>query len=775
LRQANEQMRTSEARFRLMISEVKDYAIFMLDTEGRVVTWNAGAKELKGWEAEEIIGEHFSRFYPLEEVAKRKPERELEMAKAEGRFEEEGWRVRKDGSRFLAKVLITPLHDEEGRLTGFAKVTRDMTEYRRIEKAVKEEEARLAAVIGSAMDAVVTVDDKHCITLFNPAAERMFGCSAAEAMGRPLDQFMPERYRGTHGAHIEAFGRTNTTRRKMGGLGAIYGLRSNGEEFPIEASISQVQVGEQRMFSVILRDITERKLAEEELRQQASLLGLGTVLVRDMKSRIVFWSAGAAKLYKYSMEEALGKISHDILQTEFPEPLAQIEKTVRENGSWEGELVHHTGDGGKVVVASQWVQYHDAGGKPIRILEFNADITARKRAEEAQLRSQKLEGLGTLAGGIAHDFNNILLAINGNTKLAIADLAPDNPAQESLAEIAKASARATDLVRRILAFSRPQEMKREVLHLQPVVEEALKLVRATLPATIEFRTEFACDLPTVVADGTQIHQVIVNLATNAAHAIGEKNGVIEFRLDTATVGEGDTDPCAEMREGEYVRLYVSDNGCGMERATLSRIFDPFFTTKGPGEGTGLGLSVVHGIMTNHGGTVRVYSEPGRGTAFHLYFPAVGREVETMPKPTQEMECGRHEHILYVDDEEPLVFLATRMLERLGYKVTGHTDAAKALEEFRARPRDFDVVVTDLSMPKMSGFALARELLATRADVPIVLTSGYVRPEDQERALEMGLRDLILKPNTIEQLGRTLDQLFHPESSVSKGGPAYRNG
>jgi CheY-like chemotaxis protein len=205
----------------------------------------------------------------------------------------------------------------------------------------------------------------------------------------------------------------------------------------------------------------------------------------------------------------------------------------------------------------------------------------------------------------------------------------------------------------------------------------------------------------------------------------------------------------------------------MERATLDRIFDPFFTTKGPGEGTGLGLSVVHGIMTNHGGAIRVYSEPGRGTAFHLYFPAAGRAVESAQKPVRETERARHEHILYVDDEEALVFLGKRMLERLGYRVTGHTDATVALEEFQAKPGDFDVVVTDLSMPKMSGFALARELQAIRPDVPIVLTSGYVRPEDQEKALGMGLRDLILKPSTIEQLGRTLDQLFRAESSVSK--------
>jgi PAS domain S-box-containing protein len=767
LTQANKLMRNSEERLRLLISGVKDYAIFMLDPEGRVVDWNPGAQRIKGWHAEEIIGQHFSRFYLPQEVADKKPQRELEIAKSEGRFEEEGWRLRKDGSRFWANVLITPLHDDQGRFAGFAKVTRDLNERHRIEQTIKEEEARLAAVIGSAMDAVVTVDANQRITLFNPAAERMFACSAADAMGRSLDRFIPERFRSQHASHIHNFGQTNITRRSMGEMGAIYGLRSNGEEFPIEASISQVQIGEQRMFSVILRDITERKRAEEELRQQASLLDLANALVRDMESRIVFWSSGSEKIYGYTKAEALGRSCHELLQTGFPIPLAQIEQIFEKEGNWEGELLHRTRDGSQVVVASQWVTYRDSQGKPIRVLEVNRDITSSKRAEALQLRSQKLESLGTLAGGIAHDFNNILLAITGNTKLAMADLPPEHPVQESLAEIGKAGTRATDLVRRILAFSRPQELERKVLHLQPIVEEALKLLRATLPSTVEFRSEFAKDLAPVVADASQVHQIIVNLGTNAAHAIGTRSGLIEFRLDVADLRGDHAEPPAGIPKGAYICLTVADNGCGMDRAVLDRIFDPFFTTKAPGEGTGLGLSVVHGIIQNHGGAIRVYSDLGRGTAFYLYFPAAASAVERSPEPPRPVQRGRSERVLYVDDEEPLVFLVKRMLERLGYRVSGFTDATRALEEFRSRPRDFDVVVTDLSMPRMSGFELAHEILAARPDVPIVMTSGYVRPEDQQKALEMGLRDLIPKPHTIEQLGRTLDALFHHDTKLTK--------
>jgi PAS domain S-box-containing protein len=765
LQGVNDSLRSSEEHFRLLVSGVKDCAIFMLDLRGHINNWNQGAFRLLGWSANEIIGQHFSRFFEPVEAADRKPHQQLEIAKSKGNFEEESWRVRYDATRFWAQSLITPVQNDLGILVGFAVVFRDLTERHRIQRAMANEEARLAAVIGSAMDAVVTTDENHRITLFNPAAERMFLSSAADAMGKPLDQFLPERFRKTHDSHIEQFGKTHTTRRKMGALSAIYGLRSNGEEFPIEASISQVKVDNQPMFSVILRDITERKNAEEELRRQASLLDLTPVLVRDMQNHIVFWSAGVEQIYGFSRAEAVGQFSHALLKTEYPAPIADIERNLLAEGAWRGELIHHAKNGSAVIVASQWVLYRDPDGNPIRILEVNTDITERKRAETLQLRSQKLESLGTLSGGIAHDFNNILLAINGNTKLAIADLPPDHPVQQSLQSISKAGARAADLVRRILAFSRPQESTRTAIQLRPVIEEALELVRATLPSTVEFRATFASGIPAVLADPTQIHQIVVNLATNASHAIGHRRGLIEVRLDSITIRDGQAIPTMHLSDGTYVRLVISDDGSGMDRATVDRIFDPFFTTKGPGEGTGLGLSVVHGIITTHGGAISVYSEPGRGTAFHIFFPAAEDSDVPLSAPVSQISHRRAEHILYVDDEEALVELVTRTLQRGGYKVTGCCDAAQALADFKSDPYRFDAVVTDLSMPQMSGFELARQLLVIRPDVPIIMTSGYVRPQDEEQAIRAGIRELILKPDTIEQMATTLDHIFQNTAVV----------
>jgi PAS domain S-box-containing protein len=387
------------------------------------------------------------------------------------------------------------------------------------------------------------------------------------------------------------------------------------------------------------------------------------------------------------------------------------------------------------------------------------DVTERKQAADVQTRSQRMEALGTLAGGIAHEFNNFLLAINGNARLAIADLAPEHPVQESLQEIGKAAGRAADLVRRILAFGRAQEQKREVLQLRVVVEEALKLLRSTLPAMVQIRTHFEGNVPAVVADSTQIHQLIMNLATNAAHAIGRRAGLVEVEVDAVTVDAELAASSRDLHEGLYACVCIRDDGCGMSKEVLERIFDPFFTTKPAGQGTGLGLSVVHGIMKAHEGAIAVQSQLGEGTTFRLYFPAAKDAAAVRPIALRGGVRGAGEHVLYVDDDEAIVFLTTRILQRLGYRVSGYTDVIAALDALKAAPQAFDVVVTDLSMPVMSGFDFAVAVREVRPDLAVLMTSGYVRPEDREVARERGIRELILKPNSVEDLGHALDRVL----------------
>jgi PAS domain S-box-containing protein len=487
------------------------------------------------------------------------------------------------------------------------------------------------------------------------------------------------------------------------------------------------------------------------------------IAVIDANNNIQYLSPAVATIEGYSADELIGgngkdnthvddlPLVHDTVRRALENPGLPIPVTWRrrhKDGRWlwlEG-------------VATNLM--HDPAVRGI-VTNYR-DVTLRKRAEEAQIRSQKMEALGTLAGGIAHDFNNILQAIIGNAALAIGELAVDHRALESLVEIDKASQRATDLVRQILSFSRQEEPKRSVLDLRAIVDEAVRLVRATLPASIQLSRRFERDVGKVSADATQIHQSIVNLATNAAQAIGDRGGVIELVVDAASVSGDPAGMPREIAAGRYARVSVSDNGCGMDSATQQRVFDPFFTTKPVGQGTGLGLSVVHGIMKAHDGAVTVYSQPSKGTTFRLYFPVVDAEVATPLPPPRANLPGNQRRVLYVDDDAALVLLASRSLARQGYRVSAFSDPKLALEAFLASPDAFDVAISDLSMPGLSGFDLARALHQHRPQLPILMTSGYVRPEDRDAARERGIVDLLLKPTSMEDLGRALDELLRVE-------------
>lgn len=400
----------------------------------------------------------------------------------------------------------------------------------------------------------------------------------------------------------------------------------------------------------------------------------------------------------------------------------------------------------------------DAAGCCTNIVVTVHDLTARIGAEreraqlQAQLHhAQRMQALGTLAGGIAHDFNNILAAIGGNTNLLLEDLPAASALRPHVLEIQKGSHRAVDLVRQILAFSRSATPTCEVVDPRVVAIEAVALLRATLPPKVHIETRFAEDVPHVMADSTQLHQIIMNLVTNAAHAL-QNGGTIEIILDGVTT-EGPSVASITLPAGSYLQLRVIDHGCGMDAATKKRAFDPFFTTRTPGEGAGLGLSVVHGIVESHGGAVGIESELGVGTTVRIYIPATDASVAVTE--TRLPQHGHGERVMYVDDEEALVFLMERALSRMGYRITSHSNPEQALADFRQRANDFDVVVTDLAMPGMSGAELAAELRKARANIPIIMTSGYIRPEDIEMAERLRINQLVYKSSTIDRLCEAL--------------------
>ena len=432
-------------------------------------------------------------------------------------------------------------------------------------------------------------------------------------------------------------------------------------------------------------------------------------------------------------------------------------------------------------------------GKDIGVRIALTDISGRKRLEaarellERQLReSQKMEALGTLAGGVAHDFNNALATIVGNVELARQDVGPGHAALVSLEEVGKASRRAKALVEQILAFGRRQPTKSTVIPLAPIVEESVRLLHATLPKTMSLKVKCAADTPAVLADAGQIQQVVLNLCNNAWYAtLGQAlPGAIEIRLaacerepDGTSDRESAYDPLGKLQPGRYACLSVRDNGAGMDAATRARLFEPFFTTKPVSEGTGLGLSVVHGIVRGHHGVIHVQSQTGEGTVFRIYFPEAGAPASLAFAPDRESVRaatapalhGDGAQVLYIDDDQAIVFLMKRLLERKGYRVSGYTDPNEALAAARAEPGRFDIAVTDYNMPGMSGLEVARALREIRADLPIVLSSGNITEELRDQAPGAGVSELVFKPNTVKELCEAVDRQVQAQRRKKQAG------
>jgi CheY-like chemotaxis protein len=378
------------------------------------------------------------------------------------------------------------------------------------------------------------------------------------------------------------------------------------------------------------------------------------------------------------------------------------------------------------------------------------------------MQSQKMEAIGTMAGGIAHDFNNMLTIILGNAEIALLDIPDDNPAKNSVNQIILASQRVKELVKQILTFSRRSEQQLLPLRLYSTVDESLKLLRSTIPTTVSIVQNFSEDCDTILGDPTQIHQLLMNLCSNAVYAMDEK-GTLEISGTMIHLDENDTAYQSGLKPGNYLKLSVSDTGAGMPKAVQDRIFDPFYTTKGVSEGTGMGLAIVLGVVNSHGGFIKVHSEPGKGTKFSIYFPVLDNVYSEKTEEIAEEYPPRDEHLLFVDDEEMLAMMGGGMLERLGYKVTVKTSSSDALECFKANPEAFDLVITDQSMPNMSGAELSIEILKSRPDIPIILCTGYSKKITEKKAREIGIRKYLTKPFTITQLEKSIRETLAPHS------------
>jgi len=631
---------TDEGRYRLLVEAVTDYAIYMLDASGIVTTWNPGAQRFKGYAANEIIGQHFSRFYTEDDRKTGLPSRALETAEREGKFEAEGWRVRKDGSRFWAYVVIDPIRDRSGQIIGFAKITRDLTERKAAEQVLHRSEEQFRLLVQGVSDyAIYLLDLEGNITSWNLGAQRIKGYFANEIIGQHFSRFYTDddRAAGLPELALE-------TVRKQGRFEKeAWRVRKDGSRFWAHVIIDPIRDDEGSAigYAKITRDITERRKAEEEL----------------------------------------------------------------------------------------------------------------QKAREFSLQAQKLEAIGQLTGGIAHDFNNLLMAVLGSLELLRKRLSDDPKSIALLENAAQGAQRGTTLTKRMLAFARNYEMKKEAIDIPTLVHGMKELVERSMGPSFNMEIRFPLSLNPVEADANQLELALLNLSLNARDAMADGGDIIlAAREENISAGHR-----SGLKAGRYIRLSVTDTGEGMDQETLLKATEPFFTTKGVGKGTGLGLSMVHGFAEQSGGRLILHSQKGAGTTAELLLPVAKTSEKPIPAtPAPPAKALRPLTILAVDDDALVLMNTVHMLEDLGHTVFEAYSGYEALEILK-REDGIDLVVTDQAMPKMTGTELAKIIKREWPDIPVLLATGYA---DRVRGDDVGLPKLT-KPYMQRELAEAIVRMNPP--------------
>lgn len=805
-KQAEDVLCESERRFREMLSNLQLIAM-TLDRRGRITFCNDYLLRLTGWRREEAIGADWFDFFLPKSDATTKALFMATIGNGTMPAHHENPIVTRSGELRDIVWNNTLLRDPAANCVGTASIGEDVTERNRAAAALRHAKEQYQSIFQHAIEGIYQTEPDGAFRVANPAMARILGFASPEELTA---------WRPGAGESIYVNPRRRVEfRQKIEAEGVVTGFecevfRKDGSRVWISenARLVEGKGGAGLCYEGSIEDITERKRAELRLELQHAV------------TRVLAEAGSPEQINQRILETVATGLQWDTGELWTVDRAADVlrcAETWHPAGSDFGAFVADTremtfvrNDGlpGRVWAAgrTEWIPdvTLDAGcrrsamassiglrswmGFPIKLRErilgvvgfFSAKVhdvdtemvstlaalgsqlgqfIERQQLAEQFRQAQKMEAIGTLAGGIAHDFNNIIAAISGYTELAKMELEGNQHVVGHLDAVLTGSARAATLVRQILTFSRQQEHQRRPIQLRHIVTEALNLLRATIPATIRFEYSFERDLPLVLADPTQVHQVVMNLATNAWHAMKERPGRLGIKVEPVGVDRLLVEQHPGLRLGQYVRLSVSDTGHGMDRATLARIFEPFFTTKKPGEGTGLGLAVVHGVMQSHEGVVSAYSQPGEGTMFRAYFPVARGESSDLPLEGLSVPTGRGERILYVDDEQSLASMSARVLERLGYLVEAYSDPRDALAAARDNPGRYDLVITDLAMPVMTGTQLAQELLSAQPGLPVILITGFSANHTLAGVQALGICDLVTKPFSVQAIGAAVTRVL----------------
>jgi PAS domain S-box-containing protein len=754
--------RTDADRFHLFIDAVTDYAIYMLDENGFVESWNVGAARLKGYTAEEIIGQHFAAFFTAEDREQGVPASILRSTLNRGRHESEGWRLRKDGTRFWASAVIHKVQDRTGRHIGFAKITRDISERKASQGALLESERRFRLLVQGITDyAIYMLDPSGVVTNWNAGAERIKRYTEQEIVGRHFSLFYDhdDRAKGLPARALATAAREGRFEAEG------WRVRKDGSRFWANVVIDAIfdPKGDLIGFAKITRDISERRVAEENLRtseRQFRLLVNGVtdyaLFMLDLNGNVTNWNAGAERIKGYKAAEIVGQHSSKFYTASertagMP---ARALRIAAEEGRFEADGWRVRKDGSRFWANVVIDPIADEDGKLIGFSKITRDITERRnveldmektRAHLAQV--QKMEALGQLTGGVAHDFNNLLMVVSGFVPTLKKRLADDPRGMKAAEAIELAAQRGAALTRQLLSFSRRQSLDPTVVKLESVMDAVRPILGSLLGGAVDYVATILPEVWPVRVDPSELELALVNLTVNARDAM-DRGGTITITAEnTQTARDGSAG--AELK-GEFVALTVADTGHGIAPDILAKIFDPFFTTKPEGTGTGLGLSQVHGFVHQSGGTIDVATELGKGTRITMYFPRATAEQPLRASPGTEEGQLTGQRVLVVEDNPDVAAVTREMLLQAGAVVETVGNATEALQMIETAR--FDLVLSDIVMAgPMNGFDLARAIRNKHPALPVILATGYAEAAQQAATMFTVLR----KPYGIDDLNGAL--------------------
>jgi PAS domain S-box-containing protein len=654
-----------------------------------------------------------------------------------------------DGTRKLILSSALPIRGEGRKIIGAIAINQDVSALREAETRMRQQ----SALIELAHDAVIVRDTGHRIVFWNRGAEETYGWSGDEARGQVIHELLKTTWPGPP---KQIQGRLLTRGHWEGELGHT---RKDGVKILTE-SRQAVLAGPERRPSAILeinRDVTGRRRAEEDLLRLAVAVEQVTegIAVMAPDGRIIFANPAFEAQCGLGRGGAAGLAYTELFNLDAVNSRAGrgLAEALRSGQSWVCRLTQRRADGDVCDIDVTLSPVRDASGCVTTFVAVQRDVTREVKFQERVRQWQKIEALGTLAGGIAHDFNNILLPIIINTELCLMEEKTGSAMAGRLSQVLEAARRGRDMVKQIITFSQQREQAPRPVEINPILKEALKFLKFSIPKSIKIVSRIQATPAVVMADPSQIHQALMNLCSNSAHAMRDEGGILEIGL-TDTDIDAEAAARLDLPPGPYVQLSVSDTGHGMSCEVLEQVFDPFFTTKKPGEGTGMGLSVVHGIIKSYGGAITCSSEPGKGTVFNIYLPRIA-EHRPAPLDFQEPLPRGTERVILVDDEEIQVRAMTKLLSHLGYHVTALTEGRKALELIRRQPKSVDLLITDQTMPGMSGEQLAREVLRDKPGLPVILCTGFSETIDQDAVLPMGVKAFVMKPFSVREIAETI--------------------